>query len=268
MINLIKGLLNWGNEKKGTERLLVQKKKILSLIEKLHPYRSEKSLIRLGPKADGGYLVPNDLDDIEACFSPGVDKVSEFELRCLDYGMGIYMADKSVDRVNLDISPDRYNFLKKFIGCTNNDDFITLDHWVNSSISSTDSDLMLQMDIEGAEYESLINVSDYLMKRFRIMVIEFHYLSELWNPRFFYFTQIVFNKILQTHACVHIHPNNCCGISNRLGLEIPRIAEFTFLRKDRLTSNSYQNHFPHELDFDNTENEHIVLPKAWYKNPA
>lgn len=38
-----------------------------------------KDLIRLGPNGDGGYLVPDDLTGIEACFSPGVCATSEFE---------------------------------------------------------------------------------------------------------------------------------------------------------------------------------------------
>ena len=49
-----------------------QEKKVLELIKKLQPYNVGKDLIRLGAKRDGGYLVPDDLVEIEACFSPGV----------------------------------------------------------------------------------------------------------------------------------------------------------------------------------------------------
>ncbi len=245
---------------------LTPKENILSLIEKLHPYHVDKELIRIGPQRDGGYLVPDDLTGIQACFSPGVDKVSEFELWCLNNGMEIYLADKSVDKVNIDISPDKYNFIKKYIGCTNNSDFITLDQWVNSNISTDTSELLLQMDIEGGEYDSLISASDTLMKRFRILVIEFHFLHRLWTPSFFHFAEIVFNKILQTHSCVHIHPNNLNGVDSRIGVEIPRVAEFTFLRNDRITHKKHETQFPHKLDYDNTNNEHIILPKNWYKS--
>ena len=99
-----------------------------------------------------------------------------------------------------------------------------------------------------------------------ILVIEFHGLQKLWNPEFFRFAEIVFNKILQTHLCVHIHPNNCCGIHSRNGIQTPRVAEFTFLRKDRISPSKFESRFPHEFDFDNTINEHITLPKDWYKS--
>jgi hypothetical protein len=122
------------------------------------------------------------------------------------------------------------------------------------------------MDIEGDEYYSLINMSDSLMNRFRIMVIEFHSLHNLWNPYYFNLNKIVFDKILQTHICVHIHPNNYWGIDSRFGVEIPRIAEFTFIRKDRVTDKTFAHSFPHKLDYDNTENKTISLPKNWYKS--
>src|SRR3989344_314972 len=178
------------------------KEKVASLIKKLHPYQFDNGLIRIGPNRDGGYLVPDDLKDIEACFSPGVDTMSEFELGCLNKGMKIYLADNSVTKVNLNISPDEY-----------------------------------------------------------------HSLEKLWNPEFFHFAEMVFNKILQTHSCVHIHPNNCYENDFRLGIEIPKIAEFTFIRSDRLKSHNYETQFPHELDRNNHEKyKPVVLPKNWYKS--
>lgn len=261
--NTVKSLL----EKKGI--LLVratEKEKIINFIESLYPYQIQSELIRIGPNGDGGYLVPNDLDGIEACFSPGVGNISKFETDCLKHGMKIFLADKSVEEPNFDLPKEKYDFLKRFIGCTNNNDFITMDDWVKLKCQSENSDLLLQMDIEGGEYNSLINISNSLMNRFRIMVIEFHFLQELWNPYYFNVIQTVFDKILQTHICVHIHPNNCCGIDFRFGVEIPRLAEFTFIRKDRVEIKNFTNSFPNKLDYDNTKNETISLPKNWYKS--
>ncbi len=48
--------------------------------------------------------------------------------------MKIFMADKSIEKPNLDIA--KYNFIKKYVGCTNNDDYITMDNWINSNCSS------------------------------------------------------------------------------------------------------------------------------------
>ena len=81
-----------------------QEKKVLELIKKLQPYNVGKDLIRLGAKRDGGYLVPDDLVEIEACFSPGVSTVSEFEKDCFKRGMKIFLADKSVDKPKIGLN--------------------------------------------------------------------------------------------------------------------------------------------------------------------
>lgn len=263
MNKLLKKLLIDNRGKIALKR--TPEEKVKGLIKKLHPVNTNKGLIRVGPNGDGGYLVPNDLEGIKACFSPGVDIVSQFELECLNRGMDIYLADKSVDKPNLDISEDRYHFIKKFVGCTNNQDFITMDAWVNSANLKPTDELLLQMDIEEGEYNCLINISDELMSRFRIIVIEFHRFQDLWIPDFFNKVETVIDKLLQTHTCVHIHPNNCDPVYSEYGTDIVPVAEFTFLRNDRISFKSYANQFPHPLDFDNTTHKPVVLPESWYR---
>ena len=70
---------------------------IQALLAQLRPMKCQKELIRLGPKGDGGYLIPNDLKGIKACFSPGVDQIFGFGLDCAYRGMLVFMADYSVE---------------------------------------------------------------------------------------------------------------------------------------------------------------------------
>ena len=139
---------------------------IQSLLQKLYPILCDKELIRLGPKGDGGYLLPNDLEGIEACFSPGVAFVSGFEKDCAELGMKVFLADKSVEQPAE--AHEQFNFTKKFVGVTSNDDFMTMDNWVTSSLPNSQSDLLLQMDIEGYEYEVFLSISDKLMHRLEL----------------------------------------------------------------------------------------------------
>ena len=241
---------------------LTSKAELVELIQKLYPKKTDVELIRLGSKNDGGYLISNDLSGIEACFSPGVSNISEFEKDCADLGLQIFLADRSVDGPS--IEHERFNFIKKYIGANTSTDFITIDDWVNSSIPNSKSDLMLQIDIEGYEYETFLSISNNLMNRFRIIVGEFHNFDQIWNRAFFKLASHAFYKILQTHSCVHIHPNNCCGSLTKYGLKIPQIMEFTFLRNDRIINSSFANIFPHPLDSDNYSKPHMSLPKCWY----
>lgn len=233
---------------------------IESLLKQLYPF--EIPLIRLGPNGDGGYLIPDDLDGIEACFSPGVGALYGFEEACYHRGIQVFLADHSID--NAHFIPESFHFLNKKIGAYQGLDMITIDQWVAQQNLRPGSDLVLQMDIEGDEYLTILNLSESLLKRFRILVIEFHSLHRLWNKSFFKTAEAAFQKILQHHYCVHIHPNNCCRVSKVQGLEVPHVMEFTFLRKDRLNSTIHAKHFPHPLDFDNGSEPTIVLPKNWY----
>lgn len=234
---------------------------IVDVLRRLHPLAGPE-LIRLGPDGDGGYLVPDDLDEIQAVFSPGVDQVTGFEKDCAERGMRVFLADHSVHQPAQ--MHDRFHFTKKYIGVTTNNTFMTLDDWVDSVMPDSHGDLMLQIDIEGFEYEVFLGVSDRLMKRFRIIVAEFHGLDQVWNKPFFDLWSRVFDKLLQTHCCVHNHPNNYYRSIKRGGIETPFLTEMTFYRRDRLVNPVLVTRFPHPLDRDNTDNPPLPLPRCWY----
>ena len=76
-----------------------------------------------------------------------------------------------------------------------------------------------------------------------------------------------FDKILEHFYIVHIHPNNALEPLNYLDLEIPRLLEVSFLRKDRLNKLLRVSSLPHRLDKKNVDNKKDVeLPHYWYKH--
>lgn len=240
------------------------KTKLINLINDLAPIAIDKvPLIRMGSAYDGGYLIPDDMDGIEACFSPGVGNLIDFELDCLNRGMDVFLADNTIDGNNLPL--DKFHHTNKNIASFTNATLMTIDDWVNSSGVAESSDLLLQMDIEGSEYAALANMSDTLQKRFRIIALEFHGLHNLWNQDYFIIAAEVFTKLLETHHCVHIHPNNCDTYVEKDGVKIPVTAEFTFIRKDRVHNFRKVTTMPHPLDRDNApEAPHLELPPIWY----
>ena len=119
---------------------------IRALLTSLYPLSTDKRLIRLGPKGDGGYLVPDDLAGISACFSPGVGHVSGFEKDCALLGLKVFLADRSVDEP---AEQHLFHFTRKFVGVTSNNDFMTIDEWVAKWTAEPKPDLLLQIDIEG-----------------------------------------------------------------------------------------------------------------------
>ena len=241
--------------------------RVLNLIARMRPWQTNRPLIRLGPPSDGGYLIPDDLEGIEACFSPGVGLISGFEADCAARGLKVFLADGSV-KEPAQTDPN-FKFINKHIGLTSTDTTSTMDDWVNSSCVSHNSDLMLQMDIEGFEWLALANMSGELLNRFRILMVEFHGLDQLQSVVFFCVASNVFQRILETHVCVHIHPNNCSKpLPNPMGIVIPSVMEFTFLRKDRVSTQTPAKLYPHPLDCDNAPvNKPLPLPEIWYQDP-
>ena len=235
------------------------------LLHALHPLDSGIELIRVGSEGDGGYLVPDDLDGIQYAFSPGVSDESGFEAALAERGMQVFLADKSVDAPA--VAHANFVFDKKFVGSFSNESFMTLDDWKQRHIAGYDGDLLLQMDIEGFEYETLTAASSGLMSQFRIIVVEIHFLEQLLSRPWFDLVSRFFGKLLATHSVVHIHPNNCCGSVKSMGLELPRIVEMTLYRNDRMKRKDFAHRFPHPLDADNTRKATLALPKCWYRAP-
>ena len=121
---------------------------LLELITKLAPQDCGLELIRIGGPGDGGYLVPDDLDGIEYCFSPGVNTISDFENELADRGIRCFLADYSVEAPAI-LRPE-FIFDKKFLGSRNSSQFFTLASWKDKYLTGYTGDLILQMDIEGA----------------------------------------------------------------------------------------------------------------------
>ena len=212
---------------------LTPKSEVLNLLGRIRPQDNGHRLIRVGGLGDGGYLIPDDVNDITECFSPGSNKLSNFESEIAHrWQIKSFICD-SGDEKPSNLS-DFQDFTETWVGpSTDGKKYISLSEWVEEK-SQSDGDLMLQIDIEGAEFLTLMAASTQLLKRFRIVVIELHFLEALKNK--WAFDQIYlpfFDKILREFDVVHLHPNNCCGTWTYGDFEFPRIIELTLHRKDR-----------------------------------
>ena len=232
----------------------------------LHPIDAGHQLIRLGRTGDGGYLVPDDLDGITTCLSAGVGNDSSFELDCAERGMQVFLTDGSVASPAAQHSA--FHFQQLHLGAATTSTEIALDDWADRSVGDLSGDLLVKIDIEGAEYQVLTATSAALLARTRIVVIEFHELHRLFIDAAFPFLCAAFDRITATHDCVHIHPNNGRGVVTDSGVTLPRVAEFTFLRRDRARSRHPATRFPHPLDSDCTADPTLVLPSSLFSRPA
>ncbi len=221
----------------------------VSFFRKFAPYDNGYPLIRIGRNGDGGYLVPDDLAGIEACYSPGVGDSWEFERHIAEtYGIPSNMLDDTV-KLPIDLTPMQ-SFVSLRLGAFTTSKQLSLQDWVGQNSPSGSADeLLLQMDIESHEWLSLLATPSPVLKRFRILIIEFHSLPLASNP---WILSNVYNptisRLLEDFDIVHCHANNAVGTFRYLGIDFPDTLEVTFHRKDRALNPLTPRILPHPLD--------------------
>jgi hypothetical protein len=230
----------------------VSKEQLIKLFHQFKPLYCGVDLIRVGPQFDGGYLVPNDLEGIDWCISPGCGAMWGFEKDLWDRFKipSIIVDHENMKPIDL---PKEFIFENTFIGYTDQFNYSTL-HSIIQKNCRSDQDLMLQMDIEGHEYLSILASDDDLLKQFRVIVIELHYLNRAQSNVYTEnLLQPFMNKLTKNHTVVHLHPNNLCGVWKLHGLEFPQVCEITLIRNDRIKSEPYYIDLPHKLDSPNVK---------------
>ena len=231
-------------------------KKFFNLIR---PIKTNHELIRLGGDNDGGYLVPDCLKNIELCISPGVGEIAKFEEEIFEkHGISSILLDHTIKKPNF--KKFKHEFISKKLSYDQGKSSVTLDELVKENLKK-ENDLILQMDIEGYEYEILLNAQEKSLRSFRIMIIEFHdlyYLRQQYSYKFIY---LIFQKLLRHFEIVHIHPNNAAETFNHHQYIFPSAIEITLLRKD-FSKNLGFTKLPNKLDQKNIEKlDEINLPK-------
>jgi hypothetical protein len=234
----------------------------------VHPEGSPAPLIRIGGSSDGGYLVPDDLEGLSACFSPGVADSASFELGMAELGIRSHMADYSIEQSP--VSGDLFTFEKLFLATHDEEGaFIRLDDWINANSLPTE-DLILQMDIEGDEWPILADASSEVLSRFRIIVLELHGLDTLLTDKVgLKIFETVMRKLTSHFSVVHLHENNYGRELNYSGVIIPQVIEMTLIRRDRtkVGQRVYASRIPHPLDAPNNPGgRDLGLSNDWTGN--
>lgn len=227
---------------------LTPKKELRNYLENFRPVNNGVPLIRMGESGDGGYLVPEDLAGIEACFSPGSDMLWTFESQLASkYGVKSFICDRA-ERQPQNLTENQH-FTNAWLGSETREGFISLSDWISASNLRSNGDLLLQIDIEDAEWQVLASLDTQTLQRFRIIVIELHFLSQMRN-RLAYekLFKPGLDKLFSNFDVVHSHPNNCCGTFTIDGVEFPELIEVTFHRKDRSRGLTGFRELPNALD--------------------
>jgi len=239
---------------------------ICHALELLRPVACAHPLIRIGGDRDGAYLVPDDLDGIRACFSPGTDNKTGFETELAQrFSIPSLMWDGSVQAEQLQLVEGMHSFEQRWLKDYEDATSSSLDQWVASSPYADSGDLLLQIDIEGGEYPALLFASHSVLSRFRIIAMELHGLERLDDRRFLNLKFMpLLQKLRASFDLVHLHANNCLPPVAHGQRRVPPIVEITFLRRDRNRQPHYAPQLPHPLDIVNVAHKPLIpLAPIW-----
>lgn len=220
--------------------------------ELLKPYNIFKSKRRIGDKNrdvrefDGGYIVTDyELLNSTALYTYGVGEDISADREFYDLTKKpCYLYDHTIDGSVVRNSGLPLNYKNEGLGFTPNcNDF--LEHYKENG---TEGEVVLKIDVEGAEYDYFLNVDlESLEKKVSSLLIEFHYLD---NPKAKEAFEIILNKLDKYFVLHHVHANNYGKIVDN----IPTVPELSFLNRrhvDKIEDSNIK--YPiRGLDYPNT----------------
>jgi hypothetical protein len=222
---------------------------ILSILAMLRPYRSAFRKVRVGSLGDGGYVLPDDLDGISDLLSIGIGAEVSFDLHFAKQGVPVYQYDPTIERPP--VAHEQFQFHKIAWGPEDKEGMSTIAGMVARHRLAETNDAILKFDTEGAEWLAMRVTTADALKNFRIIAMELHGLNNLHNREFNQQVRQILTTLTRYHSVVHLHANNCCGISLVEGVPVPTVIELTLLRNDRSSFSVCHDPIPGPLDYPN-----------------
>ena len=162
-----------------------------------------KKRILIGEKKDGSYVLLDDFKDIKIAYSFGISYKIDFDKALADRGIDIYMYDHTIN--NLPYNNSKFHWQKIGIAGNKekNDKLKTLEELILINGHTLEKNMILKMDVEYSEWNSLKDLPDNILNQFKYILIEFHF-DEKKNIKLYY---NVLKKLQNNHQVFYIRCN-------------------------------------------------------------
>lgn len=236
-------------------------RKIHSLFD-IHSINAKYPFCRLGKKDDGGYLLVDHFEKCNVVYSIGISNDVSWDLSMLEKGVKeIYMYDHTIN--GLCVENDKFHWKK--VGITGIYDerynnLITLDMMLKQNKHMQLDNMILKIDVEGAEWKVFANMAPSITDKFAQILIEFHNLCDISDMAI---KEKALENISKTHVPVHVHGNNfekyiCCK-----EFCLPNALEVTYVNKKNFGVKPIRKFFPTILDKPNDGKFHDIILGYW-----
>lgn len=163
-----------------------------------------KNRILLGGKTDGSYVFLDDFDKIKIAYSFGISNVIQCDEELAKKGIDVYMYDHTIN--GLPFNNSKFHWNKIGLGGINSTDtnLKTLEELIKENKHENEDNMILKIDIENSEWEALKDLPDYILKKFKYIVIEYHMNLPESEGQLYY---SVFGKIHKFHQPFYFRCN-------------------------------------------------------------
>lgn len=237
--------------------------KLFEVLQIKHPLNQK--IIRIGSQNDGGYLLIDDFNSNQIVISLGVGQNIDAEFELAELGLNIWMFDGTISRL-----PRRHNKFKfhplnvcGIIDVTKSHQGLTTLNQIFDQVIMIQKPetfifnglcknplLILLIDIEGSEYEALLQLNEMQLSYCKQITVEFHNVfSELSSAK----SRIIecINKLNMTHEIISVHGNNYGGSIQVNDMDFPDVIEISWASKTSYEFVSKKNTFNHPLSSPN-----------------
>ena len=206
-------------------------------------------LIRIGRDYDGGYIMLDDFEPGGIAYSFGISGDVSWDKDMASRGYDVFMYDHTID--GLPEENTRFHWSKLGIadGVTHDDRLKTLEELISRNGHEGKRDMILKMDVEGAEWGFLESVKPETLSQFSQMTFELHNMIKLADHER---VLNILRKINETHQLVHLHANNVSSYVTIGGRNFAALFEVSYVLRDKYKfSGEYDVKLPLKIDMPN-----------------
>jgi len=240
--------------------LLADDNKLITALKYLNPRKPKNvTLFRVGNDCDGGYVMLSELIKKNGIsYSFGIGGATSWEDQISkEFNNKIYMYDHTIGGIN---SSDP-NFIWKQIGIGKSDwgHINTIKTIIKNNNHENETDMTLQCDIEGSEWDIFLDTPQETLCQFAQMNVEMHWLGSMLTDNSKHIDG--YDRVLETLKTLrknftpfHIHGNNYRPTFSVDGKLCGDVIEVSYVRNDLVEFSDDDVIFPTSLDRPNKRN--------------
>lgn len=211
-----------------------------------------KNRILLGKKSDGCYVLLDDFENIKIAYSFGISYMIQFDDALAYRGIDVYMYDHTIN--SLPYNNSKFHWSKIGI-CGNNNRapyLKTLKELMKENRHISEKNMILKIDVEGWEWYALNELNEDILRQFKYIVIEYHFLKSSKEKLYYN----VIKKIHKSHQVFYCrcHGRNIIApLRNRICLNL----EVSYIIREGNKFYKDDSIYPiFEFDFTGPKNDH------------